>query len=499
VSYVDLNLTLATARRDPYLPATINISDHLYTSFINANTDDTLNEGECGSFSDFNLPEVGVRIGAAATSNAATGVLHDPGGPYDNYGNNIDLQGVNGFIIDPADATDLQITFTEFNMQFWDSIYVTQLDTDNSTPMGAGRQRFDGANIPGSFNFDTGQALIEFTSIFWWTAPGFTLSWNHLGGPATTLVQEKLDEAGCRASANCTLVKDLPLSAINTQENYANWFSYYRTRELVAKKAMSDIIFENDQRLGLATLKNNDSVGTLVKDMRVSANKTELLTNLFKVRSSGTTPLRRALDSAGRYFQEGTAIPTDLFTTNNGTTPNHAGDGTISNYSPILNQAGGGICQQNFSVLFSDGEWTNNNIDALNVDDRDGDGDSPYDGGTFADTFGPLADNVNDTLADVAMRYLEEDLAGGLSDSNTVVDIHHIEVPPSERRVIPQQHMSTYTVAFGLTGTLDGNPGGPDLIPSTVPTPVYVFPGWTNPNNAARKTDDMRHAAWNCR
>jgi type IV pilus assembly protein PilY1 len=503
VSYVDLNLTLATARRDPYLPATINISDHLYTSFIDANTDDTLNEGECGSFSDFNLPEVGVRIGAATTSNAATGVLHDPGGPYDNYDNNIDLQGANGFIIDPSGATDLQITFTEFNTQGnWDSVYVTQLDTDNLTPMGAGRQRFDGANFPGPFNFNTGQALIEFTSNGWWTEPGFTLSWNHSGGPATTLVQEKLDEAGCRASANCTLVKDLPLSVINTPENYVNWFSYYRTRELVAKKAMSGIIAENSQRLGLATLNNNDRVGTLVKDMRVSANKTELLTNLFEVRSGGGTPLRRALNSAGRYFQEGTGIPTDLFF-NGVNTPNHTGDGTISNNSPIFDQAGGGICQQNFTVLFSDGEWTNNNIDGLDVDDRDGDGAGPFDGGTFADTFGPLTNNVNDTLADVAMRYLEEDLAGGLSNNNTVIDIHHIEKPPSERRVIPHQHMSTYTVAFGLKGTLDGNPGGPDVIPSTPPSTPYVFPGWTNPfswpDTGAKRTDDMRHAAWNGR
>lgn len=496
VPYVDLNLTLTSARKDPYLPATTDISDHLYTSFVDANTNNTLNAGECGTFTDFIALEVGYRIEPVANnafSNDATGVLHDHAGSAGNYSNNRN----DSFLINPTGATDLQITFTAFNTENnFDYVYVTQLENDNLTAKGPRRQ-YDNDNLPGPLGFDTGQALIEFTSDASVTRPGFTLSWNNSNSNTTTLVQETVNEAGCRASANCTLVKDLPLSVINTQENYVNWFSYYRTRELVAKKAMAGIIAENDQRLGLATLNNNDRVGTLVKDMRVSANKTELLTNLFEVRSGGGTPLRRALDGAGRYFQQATAIPTDLFTTNNGTTPNHSGDGTISNNSPVLNQAGGGICQQNFSVLFSDGEWNGGNP---GVGDRDVDGTGPFDGGTFADTFGPSATgDMADTLADVAMRYLEEDLAGDLSNNNTVRDTHHIEKPPSERRVMPHQHMSTYTVAFGLTGTLDGNPGGPDLIPSTPPTTPYVFPGWTNPNNGARKTDDMRHAAWNGR
>lgn len=62
VPYVDLNLTLTSARKDPYLPATTDISDHLYTSFVDANTNNTLNAGECGTFTDFIALEVGYRI-----------------------------------------------------------------------------------------------------------------------------------------------------------------------------------------------------------------------------------------------------------------------------------------------------------------------------------------------------------------------------------------------------------------------------------------------------
>ncbi len=51
------------------------------------------------------------------------------------------------------------------------------------------------------------------------------------------------------------------------QTNYANWYSYYRKREFVAKKALSEILFDSTSRVGLATLHNNNNVGTAIKDV----------------------------------------------------------------------------------------------------------------------------------------------------------------------------------------------------------------------------------------
>jgi type IV pilus assembly protein PilY1 len=522
VLYSNLNLSLSASRSNPYFPVVTDISDHLYTSFVDANADAVLNAGECGLYSEFHtFLDAGITVDEDddLEGRSQTGILTDGGGLFGNYANSVN----ESFIIDPDGAVNLQILFTAFDLESgWDYLYVTQLN-DNLSAAGS-RLVFDGDTLPddgngvaGQFLFSTGQARIEFITDGSVNKKGFELSWKN---PASNSALPKAfvtNETGCRDSDNCTLAKDLPLAdadgaVINTQENYSHWYSYYRNRELVSKKALSDIVSESDNRLGLATLNNVDYVGTLIKDMKIDANKTELMTNLFEVRSEGGTPLRQALNNAGLYFDEQESIPSALFEIDDDeTTPNHSGDGTISNDSPILNQAGGGICQQNFAVLFSDGEW-NGYLSNVGDTDSDGvssnaDGDTFFDGATFADTFGPSnTANKANTLADVAMRYLEKDLASNLANNNTVRDIHHIEESPSDRRIMSHQHMSTYTVAFGLTGTLDGNPSRPDQVPSVLPEEPYTFSGWTDPIDAnpsatrsARRTDDMRHAAWNGR
>lgn len=251
-------------------------------------------------------------------------------------------------------------------------------------------------------------------------------------------------------------------------DNFANWYSYYRKREYVAKAALSQIIFDSQARMGLATLHNNSSVGTLVEDVddisipldvNARSNKRQLMDHLFEINSNGGTPLRRTLERAGEYFRVGVNPGTGLF----GFAP--------SPNSPILGANNGGQCQQNFSILMSDGTWNGN---APNVGNTDADGAaSPYDGGSYADT-------QSNTLADVAMKYYEEDLAPGLSDSVPVI----VGLDANNA-----QHMVTYTVAFGVNGTLSSNP--PDS------TTAFPWPGVVSGQTTT--IDDMRHAAWNGR
>ncbi len=241
------------------------------------------------------------------------------------------------------------------------------------------------------------------------------------------------------------------------QANFANWYSYYRKREYVAKRALSPIIENSDARMGLATLHNNNAVRTLVTDIddistpvdtTAQANKAALLNNLFRINSSGGTPLRQSLRDAGEYYADNSAWGA----------------------SPILPAGQGGECQQNFTILMSDGAW---NGGSPGVGNTDTDGAGPYDGGVYADTF-------SETLADVAMEYYETDLS---ALANTVPVIAGVDENSA-------QHMVTYTVGFGLTGTLADNelPGQPG------------FTGWPEPvANAQTTIDDMRHAAFNGR
>ena len=241
------------------------------------------------------------------------------------------------------------------------------------------------------------------------------------------------------------------------QANFANWYSYYRKREYVAKRALSQIIDASDARMGLATLHNNNTVRTLVRDIddittpidtTAQANKTALLRNLSRVNSSGGTPLRQALRNTGEYFAD------------------NSGWGS----TPILPASLGGECQQNFTILMSDGFWNGGDPGGGNTDI---DGTGPFDGGDYADTF-------SNTLADVAMRYYENDLSP-LADKVPVI------AGVDENNA---QHMVTYTVGFGVNGSL-----ADDEVPGQA-----NFNGWPEPiANAQTTIDDMRHAAFNGR
>ncbi|MGB0467587.1 MAG: pilus assembly protein [Pontibacterium sp.] len=246
------------------------------------------------------------------------------------------------------------------------------------------------------------------------------------------------------------------------QTNFANWYSYYRKREYVIKAALLSIVNSSEARLGLGTLHRNNSVNFPVADIEVAANQTALMTQVASINSSGGTPLRSKLAQVGEYFK-GTSSTSLLGSTQ---------------ATPILNEASGGECQQNFSVVMSDGYWNGGSPNVGNADrgaTSDGDrSDTDYDGGVYRDQH----NGVSNTLADVAMHYYETDLS--TLDNN---------VPGSPEDDNPQQHLVTYTVAFGVNGTLNANPvdGATSF---NWPTPV---------SNQQTTIDDMRHAAWNGR
>ncbi|WP_415882685.1 pilus assembly protein [Neptuniibacter sp. QD34_54] len=277
------------------------------------------------------------------------------------------------------------------------------------------------------------------------------------------------DDAGFDYDADFTSTDEMTAAE---QTNFANWASYYRTREHVTKAALLSIFDSSTARLGLATLHNNNTVAFPILDVTSGTNRSDLMDKVGLINSSGGTPLRQKLEEAGEYY-EGTT-DTALFGTEES--------------SPILSSADGGSCQQNFTVLMSDGYW---NGDNPSVGDADTDNNTDYDGGVYADGSpiagsGSLIDDwptfherTEETLADVAMHYYERDLDSSLDN----------EVPTSIFDSNNQQHMVTYTVAFGVNGTLDDTP----------PT-VSGAKNWPSvEGNTSTTIDDMRHAAFNGR
>ena len=288
---------------------------------------------------------------------------------------------------------------------------------------------------------------------------------------------------GGTARADCAADDDDPLTCTFEQElqNFANWFSYYRSREYTSKAALGRAISSaSNIRMGYAVL-NNASERVPLDSLNASyrvGHKKAVMDQVYEISSNGSTPLRRALDRAGRHFE---CRSGDAF---GSTTSSSPGDPAC----PIL-PSPEGQCQNNFTLLFSDGTWNG----SFTGGNHDGDGGSPdpspsaFDGGMFED-------DRNPSLADIAMYYYERDLHPALEDGVPTTERDQNWAPLSafqNEGEIMHQHMKTYTVGFGLVGTV-----------TLADLPLdYTQPfDWPNPfAQGLAKIDDMLHAAVNGR
>ena len=267
--------------------------------------------------------------------------------------------------------------------------------------------------------------------------------------PATLEYKGGPNRRDCAAAPACSYGEEA--------RNFANWFSYYRKREFVAKAAYGQVIAgTGNSRMGMVTLNNNETVNTALASMNIDPRtgaKEGLLDSLYGMQSAGATPLRSSLDNGGKYL----SCETNSFF------------GTC----PALPSTTGGPCQQNFTVLMTDGYY---NGSYTGVGNADGDDDTKWDSGTA----GPFGDTHSNSLADVAMEYYEDDLRPGVDND--------LVPPPGAVDENTAQHMVTYSVGFGVEGNVRAMPSN-TLDPFTWPAPITDL----------ARIDDLRHAAWNSR
>ncbi len=253
------------------------------------------------------------------------------------------------------------------------------------------------------------------------------------------------------------------MSYSDALQNWCNWFSFYRRRILTAKAAVSRTVSQlQGVNVGFYSI-----WGRLVKPcqaVKVKSggtmvdNTASLLSALYSssYRASGSTPLRTALITVGKYYTEGQTT-------------------SIGSW-PYANAASGGACQQSFCVAMTDGLWNDSfsglgNVDAASTD---------WSG------YAPYKDSWSDTLADVAMKYYAYDL------STTLQNL----VPTNFQDKATFQHMVTYTVSIGQYGTL--NPADYDL--TNTNESLRVYPTWPQPvADSLTAIDDLWHAAVNGR
>lgn len=208
--------------------------------------------------------------------------------------------------------------------------------------------------------------------------------------------------------------------------NFANWYAYYRTRMQMMKSAAGRAFLALDDsfRVGFNTINQTSMTSTSdttineflpIKDF-TPTHKSNWYDELYAVEPNGYTPLRIALYRVGQMYEgalSGVADPVQL------------------------------SCQQNFTLLTSDGYWN----DEFSMPSGQSDQDNQNSAARFCTREQGCFDgniNATNTLSDVALYFYRRDLRSSMENN----------VPISAKDPNPAQHMTTLTLGLGLDGVM---------------------------------------------
>jgi type IV pilus assembly protein PilY1 len=287
------------------------------------------------------------------------------------------------------------------------------------------------------------------------------------------------------STANCNYGQEI--------QNFANWWTYYRTRILTMKTTMGLAFASlNDKyRMGFSTINNSGGTGNGNGENFISisdfnyTNKSAWYTKLYAIDPNNGTPLQRALTRVGQYYS--------------GNGMGYSGGITAPGTDDPVQYS----CQHNYAILSTDGFWNSNDVTLGNKDTTvptlpaalpTGTTPALTAGSAFPKPFYD-ANSTSNTLSDVAMYYWATDLrtSGSLATNN---------VSTNSADPASWQHMTTFTIGLGADGTKDFRD---DYLTATTNNWFYnnLINGsdnWPAPaQDTATAIDDLWHAAVNGR
>ncbi len=259
-------------------------------------------------------------------------------------------------------------------------------------------------------------------------------------------------------------------SGNDERQNFANWFSFYRTRNLMTVSAAS---------LAMSTLLNTVRVAwQAINSCYTSGRYPSLVTNycqgwdssaktvnnkiypfsgqhemdfyswLTRLPASGGTPLLTAVQRAGDYYKTtGSSSPYD--------------DDLTSSSTDTM-----ATCRKNYQLIMTDGMW---NSDSVNSSDSYKNYDSTshtLPDSTAYSSQTPYKDSNSSSLADVAFYYWANDLVPELLANDVSASIVDPSGTASKQYFNAKndpatwQHMVNYTVGLGMTPYLISTSGG---------------------------------------
>jgi len=265
-------------------------------------------------------------------------------------------------------------------------------------------------------------------------------------------------------------------SVADEVQNFANWFSYYRSRILAVQAGVTIAFADLSEnfRVGFCTI-NKCSSSDATPNLAIptsgkfsGTNKTNFFDQITKVTIPAVgTPLREGLDWAGRNYKK---------------TDDTGPWGPKVTVQGVQKQLS---CRQSFTILTTDGYWDTgyglsgpgNSDNTTGPTITSADGKTTY---TYSPQL-PYKDSYSNTLADVAMEYWKNDLRTDL-DNN---------VPTTPSDPAFWQHMTTFALSLGVAGTLN--------YPDDLAALTSGSKSWPDPtkNKDETRVDDLWHAAIN--
>ena len=294
----------------------------------------------------------------------------------------------------------------------------------------------------------------------------YSINPNTFGAAYPTKAATRVDCAG----SVCTQTEE--------RKNFANWFTYYRTRNMLARGSVAEAFKEspNTFRLGWGRINQGsdfsvDGVNTKVVQQGVrdytQTTKNAFFDWLYALPANGGTPLPRAMDSVGKYFSRND---------NKGPWTDTPGTATSASHKS---------CRRNYQIMVTDGYWNDTTTAVGNADGTNG-LDITGPGRTYKYiATRPYSDGNENTLADYSIKYWKNDLR---TDSvNNVI--------PSAENPAFWQHLTNFTVGLGVRGLLQPpDPNNPTGKPGDLPALISGSKAWSTD-----RIDDLWHAALNSR
>lgn len=251
--------------------------------------------------------------------------------------------------------------------------------------------------------------------------------------------------------------------ATDERQNFANWYSFYRTRNLLLKSSLLIAMIDADQNLRLSWQALNtcnsgftrSGSSTICRDVESNAyinainsldptHRTRLFNWVSKLPANSGTPLRTGFVRAGDYF-----------TTTGAESPWQDTPGTDGTQN---------VCRLSYHVAMTDGIW---NTDSLSIGNPDNASTTLPDGKAYSPA-APFAGASSNNIADLAFNHWKTDLQAGMlnqspaysATGNTAI----VSAWPNSEYFDPRndpaswQHLVTFTIGLGLSNTLTNPP-----------------------------------------